>query len=94
MPKVVWSDAATDHLDFITSYIELFDVNAAAKIAERLWKIGESLSDFPQRGRPAGHGERELVNVRPYILRYTVEHDVVLILSIRHSAQQSSDYEA
>ena len=94
MPKVVWSDAATDQLDFIIEYIELFDVKAAGKIAERLWNLGHSLASFPQRGRPVAGGARELVGVRPYILRYVVEKDLILIVSIRHSAQQSPDHES
>jgi plasmid stabilization system protein ParE len=52
----------------------------------RLLAAGESLSRFPERGRPIGL-RRELVIVRPYVIRYRVLPDRVEILTIRHGAQ-------
>ncbi len=87
MGKVIWPSAATDHLDQITAYIAQFDPIAARAIRDRLFGSGNSLTDFPGRGRPASGGTRELSSVPPYILRYEIENDTVTILSIRHGAR-------
>jgi plasmid stabilization system protein ParE len=56
-------------------------------MASRLTQAGASLAQFPDRGR-AARGRRELVIVRPYIIRYRVFSDRVVILAIRHGAQE------
>lgn len=88
MAKVVWLNEAIDQLDLIVAYIELFDPIAAERIGDRLFALGESLRDFPYRGRPAGNGARELVTVPPYVLRYQIDGEKVSILSIRHGARR------
>lgn len=88
MAKVVWLNEAIDQLDLIVAYIELFDPIAAERIGDRLFALGESLADFPHRGRPAGNGTREMVTVPPYILRYQIDGEEVSILSIRHGARR------
>lgn len=91
--SVEWSSEALEQLDQIISYIEVFDPFAARRISAHLLKLGESLADFPRRGRPASNGARELVTVRPYILRYQVSDDSksVVIRSIRHNARLHED---
>lgn len=91
MIRVFWPDAAVDQLNEIVAYIALFDPAAAARISTRLFELGNSLAEFPERGRPATNGAREMVTVRPHILRYAFEDDLVTILGIRHSAQLSPD---
>ena len=88
MAKVVWLNEAIDQLDLTVAYIELFDPIAAERIGDRLFTLGQSLADFPERGRPAGNGARELVTVPPYILRYQIDDQGVSILSIRHGARR------
>lgn len=87
MVRVVWPDETLDQLDQIVAYIELFDPNAAARMAARLVDLGESLAQYPHRGRSAGNGTRELVTVPPYILRYTVQDDCVIVAGVRHGAR-------
>ncbi|MBX9816109.1 MAG: hypothetical protein A4S12_10265 [Proteobacteria bacterium SG_bin5] len=87
MAEVVWLNQAIEQLDQIASYIALFDPAAAGRISTRLVELGQSLETFPNRGRPASNGTRELVSVRPYILRYEVQGDTVIILSVRHAAR-------
>lgn len=57
-------------------------------MAARLIAAGNSLSDFPERGRPASGGTRELVIVAPYVLRYRVIDDTAYILRVRHRARK------
>ena len=44
-------------------------------------------AEFAERGRDAGQGRREMTTVWPYILRYRIEADRVVILRIRHGAR-------
>jgi len=91
MAEVVWLNEALAQLDQIASYIAVFDPVAAQRVATRLFDLGESLASFPNRGRPASGGTRELVTVRPYILRYEVVAETVTILSVRHAARRWDD---
>jgi toxin ParE1/3/4 len=87
MAEVIWRNQALDDLDQVIRYIGQFDPEAADAIGVRLFDLGESLADFPRRGRPAANGLREWVNVQPYILTYDAQEGSVFIQSIRHSAR-------
>lgn len=84
---VIWSDRAATNLNEIFDFLAFDNPDAAARVARALIAASRSLEAFPNRGRPGPRGTRELVNVRPYILRYRVEGSDVLILRIRHAAQ-------
>jgi plasmid stabilization system protein ParE len=59
------------------------------RVAEALRDAGNSIEYFPYRGRPVpGTDMRELVTSRPYLIRYLVDGDDVVILGIRHTAQR------
>ncbi|MCP3734904.1 type II toxin-antitoxin system RelE/ParE family toxin [Sphingomonas sp. RP10(2022)] len=88
MADVIWDRAALADLNQTIAYIEQFDAEAADRIGTRLFDLGESLAQFPHRGRRVGRTHREMTNVPPYILRYTVKGDLVTILGIRHGARQ------
>jgi plasmid stabilization system protein ParE len=53
--------------------------------------FADSLAEFPHRGRTAEDGRREMTIVRPYVLRYRVEGETVVILRIRHGARDEED---
>jgi toxin ParE1/3/4 len=91
--KIVWTDEAVGNLDTIASYISAFNPAAAERMAARLIELADSLGEFPNRGRDAGDGRREMTIVWPYILRYRVQGDVIVILRIRHGAQDEDDTE-
>jgi addiction module RelE/StbE family toxin len=84
---VVWTEEAVTHLEAIVEYVEAFNPAAARRLGERLIEAADSLAQFPERGRDAGEGRRELVTVWPYILRYRVEAERVVILRMRHGAR-------
>lgn len=88
MARVVWLEEAVDQLDRIVSYVRAFDPRSADRLSNRLVAAAMALTDFPNRGRPAAGGKRELPAVPPYIIRYRVENENVLILGIRHGAQR------
>lgn len=85
---VVWSGEARSNLVAIRDYIGQFNPLAAQRLANRLVALVDSLDEFSERGRLAGRGLRELTAVWPYIIRYRVTQDTVIILRIRHGAQE------
>ena len=84
MAEVIWEPLALEDLTDIAAYIKQFDPEAALRYRTALRALGESLADFPNRGRPASGGTREMTSVLPYVLSYRVDADEVHILAIRH----------
>ena len=93
MPKIVWTEEAVEHLEAIVTYVSVYDPAAAKRLAQRLIELGDSLAEFPHRGRDSGDGRREMTSVWPYILRYRVEGETVFILRIRHGARDWAEGE-
>jgi addiction module RelE/StbE family toxin len=89
--RIVWTDDATSHVEAIVIYVSAFNPTAAQRLAKRLVALADSLADFPERGRDAGEGRREMTTVWPYVLRYRVEGERVVILRIRHGARDEED---
>lgn len=85
--RVVWTDDAVANVEAIFAYITTFNPAAADGIVVRLVEVADSLSIFPNRGRDVGDGRREMTTVWPYILRYRVTADEVIILRVRHGAR-------
>jgi toxin ParE1/3/4 len=85
--EIVWTDEAIGHLEAIVTYTAAFNPSAADRLGERLVELADSLSEFSERGRDAGNGAREMTIVWPYVLRYWVEAERVIILRIRHGAR-------
>ena len=87
---VRWARRAQADLAEIFAYIASDDEDAAGRVVDRLYASGQSLLQFPQRGRPARlAGRRELV-VDRYVITYRVRRDEVLILAIEHGAQRNA----
>jgi addiction module RelE/StbE family toxin len=87
--RVVWTRTALRGVWRAYDYISDFNEQAAMHMAEALFAAGDSLVEFPHRGRPVrGAAMRELVSVSPYIIRYRIDGDAVTILRVRHSARR------
>ena len=84
---VIWTEAALSDLERIRAYIGHFNPIAARRMASRLLEAVNGLTMFPERGRPIGQGRREVVSVWPYLIRYRIVDDKVVILRVRHGAQ-------
>lgn len=91
MAKVDWTVEATSDVIAIRTYIAQFHPSAAERMAKRLIEAALSLENLPNRGRPTEHGFRELLTIRPYIIRYRVYGDQVTILGVRHGARLSPE---
>ena len=88
MVDVLWQPDALADLNRIITHIEGFDPAAANSYGRRLRALGDSLCDFPHRGRPGPRSTREMVTVPPYVLSYEVRDETVHILGIRHGRQR------
>jgi toxin ParE1/3/4 len=92
LSEVVWTSAALRHLAAIKNYIKGFNPSAAREVAASLKASGDSLGLFPHRGRAVPKTSfRELVSTYPYVIRYAIEGDTVVILRIRHTARRSTN---
>jgi addiction module RelE/StbE family toxin len=90
--RVVWTRTALRGVWRAYEYIHDFNPRAAAEFARALLEAGDSLIAFPERGRAvAGTRLRELVSVNPYVIRYRVEKETVVILRVRHAARRPTN---
>jgi toxin ParE1/3/4 len=89
--RFVWTDEAVGQLESVVTYVAAFDADAARRLGARLIAVADSLADFPHRGGDAGAGRREMTRVWPYVLRYRVEGERVVILRVRHDAREEDE---
>jgi addiction module RelE/StbE family toxin len=87
--RVRWTGIAADDLAAIVTYIRRDDISAALKVARVIFDEIAALKKMPNRGRKGMvHGTREIVFTPwPYIAVYEVVNDEVIVLRIRHAAQ-------
>ncbi len=88
--RVVWSPSALRQIGRAHDYLMDFNPQAAVDLMNGLLTAGDSLVNFPHRGRPVPNTDmRELVTAYPYIIRYRiVRDDHVRILRVRHMARR------
>ncbi|MGH7023744.1 MAG: type II toxin-antitoxin system RelE/ParE family toxin [Caulobacteraceae bacterium] len=86
--QVIWTRRAAADVVAIRSYIGQFNPLAAQRMALRLIAAGESLAIYPERGRPAAGGRRELATVPPYLIRYRTRGETLEIITVRHGARR------
>jgi addiction module RelE/StbE family toxin len=84
---VRWTSRALDDLELIHAQISQERPLTAERVKRRLEEAAEGLSDFPEAGRAVG-ATRLLVTVRPYVIRYRVRPEAVVILGVRHGARR------
>ena len=89
MARVVWTARAVRNLRTIQDYIGAFSPLASQRMALRLKAAADSLIEFPDRGAPISGGRRRLTHVSPYLIRYRRDGDRVIILDIRHAAEDA-----
>ncbi len=88
MRRVVWTAEARTSLAGVSAYVEQFNPLAAQRLATKIVAAADSLADHPERGRRIRTGVRELTIVYPYLIRYEVRDDAVMILRVRHGARR------
>lgn len=88
MRRVDWSATAVRDLAKIRTHIARFSPAAARRMINTLHATAENLAKYPDRGRQVPGGKRELVAIRPYLIRYRVLPNAVRIIRIRHAARR------
>jgi toxin ParE1/3/4 len=87
--RVLWSPAALRQVALASDYLADFNPRAAVQLLEGLIAAGDSLAQFPHRGRPVrGTNLRELVTAYPYIIRYRIVRETVRVLRVRHTSRR------
>jgi plasmid stabilization system protein ParE len=87
--RVVWTLTATRAVEHAYEYLNDFNPRPARHLAESLFAAGDGLVEFPLRGRKVPKTElRELVTAHPYIIRYRIDGEVVVILRVRHGSRR------
>jgi toxin ParE1/3/4 len=89
LTQVRWTRAAAADLSRIAAYIRRDNPTAARNVAQTIFDAGNSLRQFPERGRLGRIADtRELVFPGwPYILIYDESGGDVRILRVYHAAQ-------
>lgn len=88
--EIRWSLPAAEDLERICERIEIDDLDAARRVARKIYEGCARLKDFPQLGRASVRmpGRRELVfPPLPYIAVYEVKQHAIEISRIFHGAQ-------
>jgi addiction module RelE/StbE family toxin len=92
LSEVIWTERALANLDAIRVYLEQFNPGAARTLADELIAAGNSLALFPHRNRLVPKTSmREFATAHPYIIRYRIDGEIVVILRVRHTARRPTD---
>jgi len=96
--KIVWSQTAVEDLKGIVQYIALDDLDAAAKLADRIIQHIEAASKTPFSNRAVPEKAEESIReviLKPYRLIYQVDanRSIIHILRIWHAARGIPDIE-
>lgn len=90
MAEVIWSDRSLANVEAIVTYIvSQHSPLAAQRLGQRLLAAGDALEAYPDRGRSIARGRRELTVIAPYLIRYRLKDDQVIILEVRHGARRA-----
>lgn len=89
MHSLVWKKQARNDLLKIVEHISEDNPDAAEKLADDIEVKAEKLCEFPEMFKPGRkRGTRELVAHENYIVVYRVQPKQVVILRVKHAAQQ------
>jgi len=90
--RVIWSPSALREVARVFDYLRDFNPRAAEQVAASLIEAGDSLENFPHRGRLVPNTNlRELVTTYPYVIRYRIGRDEVRILRVRHTSRKPTN---
>ena len=92
---VIYSEAALADLQQIMAFIAKDNAEVAARFANRLVDLAESLRSLPQRGRPVKKWPSvRVVVLAPYLIFYRFERaeNTVEILRFWHGARDPLSY--
>jgi toxin ParE1/3/4 len=87
--KVHWTDTAEGHLDALYAYISQDSPEYAKRMADRLTRRSQQITDFPFSGRRVPEYDidqiREIIE-GPYRIIYHIKPDQIDVLAVIHGA--------
>jgi toxin ParE1/3/4 len=88
--RLIWTAPALRDLAYVRTYVATDSPSAAAKQVQAVISATETLSRFPEIGRPGRRsGTRELVvSGTPFIVPYRIRGDIIQILRVLHGRQR------
>ncbi|ATQ44074.1 type II toxin-antitoxin system RelE/ParE family toxin [Caulobacter mirabilis] len=89
MATVTWTIQALQDLKEVRAFIAQERPITAERIGDRLRAAAAKLDQHPNRGRPIAGGRRELSHIAPYLIRYRVEAEQIVVLEVRHAAREA-----
>jgi plasmid stabilization system protein ParE len=81
---VVWTEEAVVHVEAILQRLYVSHPRMGEIVAKALFYCAQDLANFTERGSDVGGGRLERPAQWPYVLRYLLRHDVIVILRIRN----------
>lgn len=89
--KICLTERAGVDLDEIKAYLVLKDAQAAERVRRGIEQAINTLSFFPNVGRPTNEMGVSMLSVAryPYRIYHTVSTDTVTILHIRHTSRDT-----
>lgn len=92
MPQIVWLPEAIEDAKRLLDFLADKSSEAAARAAQAIQKGANTLTNFPELGRPMNDGteRRELLipfGAGSYVLRYIINGETVVIIRAWHSRE-------
>ena len=91
MAQVIWTAQATEDIERIAEYVAQESEQYASLLVTKLYARAQPLRQFPLMGRMVPEKEdpsvRELIEGNYRIIYEVLSEDIVLIETVRHSAQ-------
>ncbi len=87
--NIVFTPEAADELEQVLERIYLVSPSGAKHVSERIQKILGYLAAHPHAGTKSNRAgmRRLVVNPYPYAIYYGLTEDSIMILGVRHAAQ-------
>ena len=91
--RILWLPEALTDLERLYDFLVEKDPAAAERAIRTIEGGADSLSEFPERGRPMGDetDHRELFvpfGASAYVLRYRLHHNTVFLIRVWHSREE------
>jgi addiction module RelE/StbE family toxin len=88
--KLRFTRQAVQDLEEIGAYLRLRNPMAATRVRAAILESLKDIADFPEIGRQQSvDGVRKYVTRgHPYLVYYSSDAEVVIVLSVRHAARQ------
>ncbi|MCX6153321.1 MAG: type II toxin-antitoxin system RelE/ParE family toxin [Candidatus Kapabacteria bacterium] len=89
--KIRWSAKAADNLESIFTFIAQDSAFYASITAQKIFKLIENLSIFPESGRivpELNNSEISEIIYKSYRIVYRLKNDMIEIAAISHSARK------